>query len=107
MSHFSNDKDIKVIHCEQITVENFLKEFSKDFYQKIIEIIDLNDFNKLEYILNEWIKYIDNKNTEPILKLMQNHKESEILFSSIIGFFYQYGINCDVDENRALELYLL
>ena len=41
--------------------------------------------------------------------MMQNHKESELWFSSIIGFFFQYGIGCtvcDVDENKALESYL-
>src|SRR5436190_20485633 len=102
MSSFSNDKDIKVFHKPATDDEDFLKEFSRDFYQKIV---DINDFNKFEYTLNRWI--ID-KNTKPtILELMQNHEENEILFSSIIGFFYQYGINCDVDKNRALELYLL
>ena len=64
MSSFSNDKDIKVIH-KPATDEDFLKEFSRDFYQKII---DINDFNKFEYTctLIGWIKNID-KNTKPIL----------------------------------------
>src|SRR5204863_6430990 len=80
--------------------KNFLKEFSRNFHQKII---DTNDFSLFENTLTEWIKNID-KNAKPILELMQCHK---ILFTSIIGFFYQYGIGCDVDENKALEMYLL
>ena len=36
--------------------ENFLKEFSRNFYKKII---DTNDFNTLENILSEWIKNLD------------------------------------------------
>src|SRR3954447_18207698 len=68
--------------------ENFLKEFSRDFYQKII---DTDDFNIFEITLREWIKGI-NTNATKILELMQNHKENEFLFSSIIGFFYQHGI---------------
>ncbi|CAB4481150.1 unnamed protein product [Rhizophagus irregularis] len=81
-----------------------LKDFLKDFYQKII---DTNNYPfTFENILIEWIKNID-KNTNLILKLMQNHKESKLWFSSIIGFFYQYGIGCIIDKNKALEFYLL
>jgi len=47
------------------------------------------------------------KDTKTILELMQNHKETKFWFSSIIGFFYQCGIGCDVDKNKALKLYLL
>jgi hypothetical protein len=34
---------------------------------------------------------------------MKNHEQTKFWFSSIIGFFYQLGIDCD----KALELYLL
>src|SRR5947207_2139623 len=103
----SNDKDIKaIINKPSAIEEDFLKEFSRGFYQKIT---DINSFNTFEYTLSGWIKWIKNinKNTKPILELMQDHKENEILFSSIIGFFYQYGISCNVNKNKALELYLL
>src|ERR1041385_3560866 len=91
--------------CMQITDiskndEILLKEFSNDFYQKIISI---NDFNAFENTLNKWIKD-NNKNTMTILKLMQ---KNESLFSSIIGFFYQHGIGCGIDENKSLKLYQL
>src|SRR4051794_501905 len=80
--------------------ENFLRDFSRNFYQKIIEI---NDFNVFESTLSEWIKD-NNKNTRTILELMQ---KNEFLFSSIIGFFYQYGIDCNVDKDKSYKLYLL
>src|ERR1043166_10323982 len=83
--------------------ENFLKEFSRNFYQKIINI---KDFNTFENILSEWIKNID-KNPETIFELMKNHEMNEFWFSSIIGFFYQFGLCCDVDDSKALEFYLL
>ena len=38
---------------------------------------------------------------------MKNYEQTKFWFSSIIGFFYQLGIDCDVDKNKALELYLL
>ena len=83
--------------------ESFLKKFLIDIYYKII---DVEDFSNFEIILSEFIIYID-KNVKTILELMKNHKESETWFSSIIGFFYQHGIGCDANKNKALELYLL
>src|SRR5436305_9009665 len=82
--------------------KNLLKVFSRNFHQKII---DTNDFYIFENTLIEWIKNID-KNAKTILELMQSHND-KVWFTSIIGFFYQYGIGCDVDENKALEMYLL
>ncbi|CAB5396307.1 unnamed protein product [Rhizophagus irregularis] len=87
--------------------ENFLKEFLKDFYRKLIKIIDTNNLITLENTLIEWIKNIDNKDTKIILESMQNHKDNELLFSSIIGFFYQHGIGCIVDKNKSLDFYIL
>src|SRR4051794_1137539 len=84
--------------------ENFLKNFLKDFYRKIIET---NDFNNFEKISIEWIHYEledNDKNPKEILEIMRNHK-SKILFTSFIGFFYQHGIGCDVDIKISLEFY--
>src|SRR4051812_30129439 len=83
--------------------ENFLKEFSRNFYRKII---DIKDFNKFETILSDWIRNLG-KNIETIFELMKNHEQNRFWFSSIIGFFYQFGVGCDVDDGKALEFYLL
>ncbi|RIA84606.1 hypothetical protein C1645_832033 [Glomus cerebriforme] len=86
--------------------ENFLKNFSKDFYCKIIET---NDFNNFEKFSIEWIKsYLDNsKNPKNILELMKNHEQSKVWFTILIGFFYRLGIGCDIDKEETRELYLL
>ncbi|CAB5374997.1 unnamed protein product [Rhizophagus irregularis] len=92
--------------------ENFLKKFLKDFYHKIIETKDFNDFEKIS---NDWIKYYldDNNNNNyykdsiNILKLMKNHQKSNFWFTSIIGLFYKLGIGCDQDKLKAQEFYLL
>jgi len=109
---YGKKKKLSYIPCQKFTMsdanikndENFLKEFLRDFYQKIINTDDF--INKVENVLSEWIRNID-KNTKSILELMENHEKNEFWFISIIGFFYQYGIGCDVDKNKALELYLL
>src|SRR3954470_7201601 len=82
--------------------ENFLKEFSRGFYQSIINL----KVNNIFETLIKWIKSID-KETKLIFELMKNHEQTKFWFSSIIGFFYQFGITCNIDKNKALELYLL
>src|ERR1044072_1048461 len=85
--------------------ENFLKEFLRDFYRQVIKIRNYVNFEK---ILTEWIKECfdyNKKDSKIILKLMENHEESESWFSSLIGFFYEH---CMGDtKNKSLELYLL
>src|SRR3954451_5061936 len=102
-NYLSNFLDYKTSTADAFKYdENFLKEFLKNFYQKIINTNDLNNFENT--LINERIMNID-ENAKTILKLMQNHEENEFWFSSIIGFFYQYGIGCDVDKKKALQLY--
>src|SRR2546423_3751051 len=87
--------------------ENFLKNFLKNFYHKTI---DAEDFNTFEDISIKWMKNeLENNDKDPesLLKMMQNHKRHQIWFTSIMGFFYQHGIGCDVNRNMSLELYLL
>src|SRR4051812_10304777 len=105
MSHYlSNFLDYKTSIADTFkNDENFLKEFLRNFYQKIINTNDFSNFENT--LINDRIMNID-QNAKTILKLMQNHEENEFWFSSIIGFFYQYGIGCDVDKKKALELYL-
>ncbi|CAB4430233.1 unnamed protein product [Rhizophagus irregularis] len=39
--------------------------------------------------------------------MMKNHKESKFWFTSLIGFFYQHGIGCKLNKEKALDFYLL
>ncbi|GBC31330.2 TIR domain-containing protein [Rhizophagus irregularis DAOM 181602=DAOM 197198] len=104
----SNDKDNPVTNISIMNDKIFIKEFSKEFYQKIIDIKDINTF---EITLKKWIKNLD-KNIKSILELMKNHNKNELLFSSIIGFFYQYGycyyngIGISVNYKEAFKWYL-
>ncbi len=82
----------------------FLKELIKDFYNRIINTVSFNNFENLSI---EWMKNTlkhNDMNAKIFLELIQNH---EIWFSSLIGFFYQHGIGCNVNKDKALEMYLL
>jgi hypothetical protein len=80
----SNNLTSKFIHKPAANISKkdgtFLKEFLKDFLSKII---DSDDFIIIKNTLREFIINTD-KNIETILELMQNHKENENWFSSII-----------------------
>src|SRR5436305_3616830 len=83
--------------------KNFLKKVLKDFYNKMINIDDLSTF---EDTLVKWMKKElgnQDKNPENFFKMMQNHN----WLTSLMGFFYQHGIGCDINRNMALELYSL
>src|SRR4051794_9960375 len=89
--------------------ENFLREFLKGFYRQVMKI---QDYAKFEMILTEWIEDFFNynkKNSKIILELMNNHKENENWFSSLIGFFYEHGIGNTniiniIDKGKSLKL---
>ncbi|RIA84020.1 hypothetical protein C1645_785083 [Glomus cerebriforme] len=38
---------------------------------------------------------------------MKNHEQSKSWFTSLIGFFYQFGIGCNLDREKAKESYEL
>ncbi|CAG8556327.1 6363_t:CDS:2 [Funneliformis mosseae] len=83
----------------------FLKSLVKRFYDVLVNNagnFDDSIENDLKDLLSE-----ESKNTKGILEFMQNHENREIWFSSIIGFFYQYGIGCEIDKDKSLELYVL
>src|SRR6266498_3559566 len=82
----------------------FLNELIKEFYNRIINTVSFNNFENLsiEWIMNT-LKHND-MNAKIFLELIQNH---EIWFSGLIGFFYQHGIGCNVNKDKALEMYLL
>lgn len=50
---------------------------------------------------------IYNKKSENILKIMENLKESKFWFTSLMGFFYQIGIKCDLNKDKVLKIYFL
>ena len=83
---------------------NFLEEYLKGFYRQVIK---LDNYANFEKTLTEWTKDFfsrNKKDSKKVLELMEIHKENKIWFSSLIGFFYDYGMEniIDVDKNKSL-----
>ncbi|CAB4373417.1 unnamed protein product [Rhizophagus irregularis] len=87
--------------------ENLLKNLIIRFHNYIVKIDDIDDF---ENISTNWIiSFHENndKNPKKILKIMENHKRNKSWFTSLIGYFYQFGIGCDLNREKALDCYLI
>ncbi|CAG8507992.1 13390_t:CDS:2 [Funneliformis caledonium] len=99
-----NERPITLFILEPL-IHRHRKSLVKRFYDELVNNagnFDDSIENDLKDLLSE-----ESKNTKEILEFMQNHENREIWFSSIIGFFYQYGIGCEIDKDKSLELYLL
>ncbi|CAB5386017.1 unnamed protein product [Rhizophagus irregularis] len=93
--------------------EIFLKEFMNKLFNTII--YNTNEFkeNQAECLINSF-KIINDKlrrfnDINDIVKLIQNHKNHDIWFSSLNGLFHQCGYMdyYYIDYNKCLNLYLL
>src|SRR6266498_4794092 len=100
----NTDNEISTKFIPSENDEAFFRELIENFYNRII---NTNSFDNFEDLSIEWIKSTlehNDMNAETFLGSIQNH---QILFSSLIGFFYQHGIGCNVNKDKALEMYLL
>ncbi|UZO06667.1 uncharacterized protein OCT59_026978 [Rhizophagus irregularis] len=91
-----------------VSDENFLKNLIIRFRNNIIK---MDDFGNFENILTNWMNsFLENSNDKDpkkILKIMKNHKENKSWFTSLIGYFYQFGIGCNLNREKALDCYLI
>ncbi|EXX70696.1 kinase-like domain-containing protein [Rhizophagus irregularis DAOM 181602=DAOM 197198] len=87
--------------------ENYLKNLIIKFRNNIIKSYDFENFEKIS---TNWIKTSlesNDKDPEIFLKIMENHKENKSWFTSLIGYFYQFGIGCNLNREKALDCYLI
>src|SRR6266542_547736 len=91
--------------------ENFLKDFLKDFYHRILSVNYMDDLENFEMKTIRWLRFIEKFQCiklQTIILLLEGHQKNELWFSGLIGFFYQHGIGgCIINQNKALESYLL
>jgi len=114
-------KSLKVIYCcylsKNMNTQNgrnpkddkiFLIEFLNDFHNRISFAKNIDE---IENKTIKWINVLEDFqciNSRTMIGLMENHQKNDLWFSSLIGFFYQHGIGeCEVNQNKALESYLL
>ncbi|CAB4386683.1 unnamed protein product [Rhizophagus irregularis] len=87
--------------------ENYLKNLIIKFRNNIIRSYDFNNFENISY---NWVKTSlknNDKDPERILKIMKKHKENKFWFTSLVEYFYQFGIGCNLNREKALDCYLI
>ncbi|RIB30088.1 hypothetical protein C2G38_2153718 [Gigaspora rosea] len=96
--------DLKTLFTNNNDEPQFLYDLSKLF----IDQFNIQGVSKgtSSSIIYEITKYIDKnyKNPKAILVQYCNHQYRSC-FTSIIGFFYEYGIGTEVNYNKAFEMY--
>ncbi|KAF0543578.1 kinase-like protein [Gigaspora margarita] len=96
--------DLKTLFTNNNDEPQFLYDLSKLFIDQFnIQGVSKGTSSSIIYEIKE---YIDKnyKNPKEILVQYCNHQYRSC-FTSIIGFFYEYGIGTDVNYSKAFEMY--
>ncbi|CAG8533330.1 3837_t:CDS:2 [Rhizophagus irregularis] len=85
-------------------ITKFFKELLKELYTLLLDIEFKDDTDILNIFINNFLfDYdLDPKN---VLEIMTSNSQNIFYYSSLIGFFYQNGIGCEVDEIKAFEIF--
>jgi len=88
-----------------LQVQELLKELLQELYIILLDIELLEEVSdELNIVLdNLLLEYdLDPKN---VLEIMTSNSQNNFCYSSLIRFFYQRGIGCEVDEIKASEIF--
>src|SRR6266542_1614806 len=115
MSNSSNHskKTIQTLNTDnEISTKFIPSENDEAFFRELIEnfhnrIVNTDSFDNFENLLIEWIKDTLEHNDVHAETFLESIQNQQILLSSLIGFFYQHGIGCNVNKDKALEMYLM
>jgi TPR repeat protein len=90
-------------------LKNFMINFFEELLQELyVILLNIEIKHDIEIRLNEIMKnflFEYDLNPKDVLKIMINNPENIFYYSSLIGFFYQHGIGCEVDEIKAFEIF--
>ncbi len=88
-----------------LQVQELLKELLQELYKILLDIELLEEVSdELNIVIdNLLLEYdLDPKN---VLEIMTSNSQNNFCYSSLIRFFYQRGIGCEVDEIKASEIF--
>ncbi|RIA85203.1 hypothetical protein C1645_808392 [Glomus cerebriforme] len=100
-SIFSQDSSIIKYESSFLTI--FFKETLQELYIHLLNW-EINDIDQLNEIINNCLLdyNLDPKN---VLEIMTSCSQNIFYHSSLIGYFYQHGIGCEVNEIKAFEIF--
>ncbi|RIA85206.1 hypothetical protein C1645_858079 [Glomus cerebriforme] len=92
-----------IIKYESSSLTIFFKELLQELYIYLLNM-EIRDIDQLNEIINNYLLDYD---FDPInvLEIMTSCSQNIFYHSSLIGYFYQHGIGCEVDEIKAFKIY--
>ncbi|KAF0490589.1 kinase-like protein [Gigaspora margarita] len=104
----TTNSNISNITKSQDNISNNDQKFLYDLNQLFITQFNIQGVSKncANFIINNINNYMNenNKNPDEIFVQYYNH-QYKYYFTSIIGFFYEYGIGTTIDYFKAFEMY--
>src|SRR6266542_5056425 len=77
---------------------NNLSKLLRELYIILLNIeITTNEIDKLNEFINNFLSEYD-LDPKNVLEIIKDDSQNYICYSSLIGYFYQYGIGCEIDE---------
>ncbi|CAB4391859.1 unnamed protein product [Rhizophagus irregularis] len=88
---------------------NFMTDFFKELLQELyVILLNIDIKSDIEVQLNEFMNnFLFEYDLDPkdVLDIMTNNSENIFCYSSLIGFYYQYGIGCEINKIKAYEVF--
>ncbi|CAB4402053.1 unnamed protein product [Rhizophagus irregularis] len=84
---------------------NFITKLLQELY---IILLNIDIKHDIEVQLNEFMNnflFEYELDTKVIFDIMTSNSQNISYYSSLIGFFYQYGIGCEIDKIKASEIF--
>ncbi|GET02288.1 Sel1-like repeat protein [Rhizophagus clarus] len=94
-----------------LSFNNFVTKFIIELMQELYVILLNIEFEDGDYTADKFNLYIDtflleyDLDPKNVLEIMTNNSQNIFCFSSLIGFFYQHGIGCEIDEIKASKIF--
>ncbi|CAB4391862.1 unnamed protein product [Rhizophagus irregularis] len=85
-------------------LNELLQELLQELYTLLLNLESEDDINHLCEFINNFLFEYD-LNANDVLDFMASYSENISYYSSLIGYFYQHGIGCEIDGNKALEIF--
>ncbi|RIA83761.1 hypothetical protein C1645_742824 [Glomus cerebriforme] len=109
-NNISSSNSENIINYELTTnsplITKFFKELLQELYTFLInmEAFYINENFHLYEITNNYLLDYE-LDPKDVLEIMTSNSQNIFYYSSLIGYFYQYGIGCKVNNDKALEIF--
>ncbi|RIA81922.1 hypothetical protein C1645_881328 [Glomus cerebriforme] len=93
-----------IVKCESSSLTTFIKELLQELYIILLNTMDIPQYDKLSKTINNFLLDYD-LDPKDVFEIMTSSSQNIFCYSSLIGYFFQHGIGCEVNKAKALEIF--